>query len=38
MPSGSHVVTPLQERAWPDTELRFVERVYLPHNCQDYCV
>jgi len=26
----------IQQRCWPDAELLFVERVYLPHDCGDY--
>jgi hypothetical protein len=26
----------LQQQCWPDAELIFLERVYLPHDCGDY--
>jgi hypothetical protein len=36
--SNESIARKVQEQVWPQAELRFMERVCLPHNCQDYYV
>jgi len=34
--SNEGIARKIQAKAYPDAELRFIERVYLRHDCGDY--
>lgn len=36
--SNETIARKLQEQLYPDAELVFVERAFLPHNCHDYYI